>query len=246
MPGGDIAGRIDHTLLRPESTAADIDRLCNEVGVHRFAAVCVNPMWTARCAGRLGGGGGGVSVATVVGFPLGANLTAIKVAEAAQAVRDGATELDMVAALGHLRAGDWRYVREEIEAVIRAAGVPVKVIIESAVLTPDEIVRASAVARDAGARFVKTSTGFHPAGGATTEAVALIRRTVGEAIGVKASGGIRDCATALRMLAAGATRIGTSNGARIASCLGRAPLPSTVAALHALAERHQEVCTAAS
>jgi deoxyribose-phosphate aldolase len=242
VPAHDIAGVIDHTLLRPEATAVDIDRLCDEARVHRFAAVCVNPVWVARCAARLAGSG--VAVASVIGFPLGATVPAIKAAEGAQAVRDGATELDLAATLGHLRAGDWRRVHDDIEAVVRAAGVPVKVIIESAALSPDQIVRASAVARDAGARFVKTSTGFHPAGGATIEAVELIRRTVGEGMGVKASGGIRDCATALRMLAAGATRIGTSSGARIAGCLGREPLPRTASELQALAERHLAACTA--
>jgi deoxyribose-phosphate aldolase len=242
VPARDIAGWIDQTLLRPGATAGDIDRLCDEARVHRFAAVCVNPVWVARCAARLAGCG--VGVAAVVGFPLGANVPSVKAAEATQAVGDGATELDMVAALGHLRAGDWRWVQADIELVVRAAGVPVKVIIESAALAPDEIVRASVIARDAGARFVKTSTGFHPAGGATIEAVELIRRTVGDGMGVKASGGIRDCATALRLLAAGATRLGTSSGVRIASCLGREPMPRAANELHALAERHVAVCMA--
>jgi deoxyribose-phosphate aldolase len=243
VPVRDIPRWIDHTLLRPEATAGEIDRLCDEALAHRFVSVCVNPVWTARCAARLAGSG--VAVASVVGFPLGAGVPSIKAAEAARAVRDGAAELDMVAALGHLRGGDWGYVADDIDAVVRAAGVPVKVIIESALLTPEEIVRASAIARDAGARFVKTSTGFHPAGGATTEAVELIRRTVGETMGVKAAGGVRDCATALRMIAAGATRIGTSSGVRIAGCLGRVPLPVARSELLALAERHHTECTAA-
>jgi deoxyribose-phosphate aldolase len=219
-----IAAYIDHTLLRAEATAAEIDRLCDEALAHRFAAVCVNGAWTARCAARLAGSG--VAVAPVVGFPLGASTTATKAFEAREARADGAGELDMVAALGQLKGADWRYVHDDIAAVVAAAaGAPVKVIIESAALTPVEIIRASAIAIEAGAAFVKTSTGFHPAGGASAEAVALMRLVVGDRLGVKASGGVRDCATALRMIASGATRIGTSSGVAMAECLGTGPLP---------------------
>jgi deoxyribose-phosphate aldolase len=222
--GARIAEFIDHTLLKAETTAAEIDQLCAEALEHEFAAVCVNPVWVPRCAGRLKGSP--VALATVVGFPLGANQSEIKAAEAALAIRQGATEIDMVAAVGHIKGGDWNHVADDIAAVVRAAGgTLVKVIIESAHLTPVEIIKASALAREAGAQYVKTSTGFHPAGGASAEAVALMRLVVGDSMGVKASGGVRDCATALRMIANGATRIGTSSGVAMAQCLGRGPLP---------------------
>lgn len=237
--GRRIADYIDHTLLSAEATRAGIDRLCDEALRHGVAAVCVNPVWIAHAAHRLGGSG--IAVAAVVGFPLGATVPAIKAAEARRAVDDGATELDMVAAIGHLKGGEWGYVRDDIAAVVTAAPPAlVKVIIESAILTPDEIVRACASAREAGAQYVKTSTGVHPSGGATVEAVTLMRRTVGEALGVKASGGVRDCATALTMIASGATRLGTSNGARIAACLG--PEPVSEDDLMAVAARHAADC----
>jgi deoxyribose-phosphate aldolase len=219
-----IADLIDHTLLKPEATAREVERLCAEAREHRFATVCVNPVWVSRCRASLDGTG--VKVATVVGFPLGANATVIKVAEAERAIADGADELDVVAPIGAMKGGDWAAVARDIEAVVvAAAGRLVKVIIESALLEPVEIIRASAAVRDAGAQYVKTSTGFHSAGGATPEAVALMRLTVGDALGVKASGGIRDCATALRMIAAGATRIGTSAGVAMAGCVGPGPRP---------------------
>ena len=219
-----IAEFIDHTLLKAETTSAEIDQLCAEAVEHEFAAVCVNPVWVPRCAQRLKGSR--VALATVVGFPLGANQSEIKAAEAALAVRQGATEIDMVAALGHIKSGDWDHVAHDIATVVRGAGgTLVKVIIESAHLTPVEIIKASALAREAGAQYVKTSTGFHVAGGASAEAVALMRLVVGDAMGVKASGGVRDCATALRMIANGATRIGTSSGVAMAQCLGKGPLP---------------------
>lgn len=242
-PAASIASCIDHTLLRAEATGREIDRLCDEAREWGFAAVCVNPVWVVRCAERLAGSG--VAVCSVVAFPLGAATTGIKVAEAEQAVRDGAGELDMVAALGHVKGGDWRHVHDDVAAVVRAAGgALVKVIIESAILTPAEIATVSAVARDAGARFVKTSTGFHRAGGATTEAVAAIRRALGEGARVKASGGVRDCPTALRMLAHGATRIGTSSGVAIARCLGTMPLPAAAEERLALARDHAVSCRA--
>jgi len=234
-----IAEFIDHTLLKAETTGADIDQLCSEALEHEFAAVCVNPVWVPRCAERLRGSR--VAVATVVGFPLGANQSDIKAAETSLAVRQGATEIDMVAAVGHIKGGDWNHVADDIAAVVRvAAGRLVKVIIESAHLTPVEIIKASALAREAGAHYVKTSTGFHAAGGATAEAVALMRLVVGDAMGVKASGGVRDCATALRMIANGATRIGTSSGVAMAQCLGRGPLP--MRELLASPHLHQERC----
>ena len=219
-----IADFIDHTLLKAEATRAEVEKLCAEAATHRFAAVCVNPVWVPLCAERLRGTS--VQVATVVGFPLGANQPEIKSAETARAVQDGAHEIDMVAAIGRIKSGDWKHVADDVAAVVRAAGGKlVKVIIESAVLTPTEIIKASALAREAGAHYVKTSTGFHAAGGATAEAVTLMRLAVGDALGVKASGGVRDCAAAIRMIASGATRIGTSGGVSMAECLGSGPVP---------------------
>ena len=235
-----IAEFIDHTMLKAETTQAEIDQLCAEAVEHEFAAVCVNPVWVPRCANRLEGSR--VALATVVGFPLGANQSEIKASEAALAIRQGATEIDMVAAVGHIKSGDWHHVADDIGAVVRAAnGTLVKVIIESAHLTPVEIIKASAIAREAGAHYVKTSTGFHAAGGASAEAVALMRLVVGDSLGVKASGGVRDCATALRMIANGATRIGTSSGVAMAACLGRGPLP--MRELLASPETHAGHCT---
>ena len=232
-----IADFIDHTLLKPEATRSEVEKLCSEATTHRFAAVCVNPVWVPLCAERLRGSQ--VKVATVIGFPLGANQPEIKAAETARAVQDGAREIDMVAALGRIKSGDWGHVADDIAAVVRAAsGNLVKVIIESALLTPTEIIKASALAKESGAQYVKTSTGFHAAGGATAEAVTLMRLAVGDALGVKASGGVRDCAAALRMIASGATRIGTSGGVSMAECLGSGPLPlrellTTTAGAHA-------------
>lgn len=235
-----IAEFIDHTLLKAEATRADIETLCEEALEQEFAAVCVNPVWVPLCATKLKGSR--VAVATVVGFPLGANQSEIKAAEAALAIRQGATEIDMVAAVGHIKGGDWNHVADDIGAVVRAAaGTLVKVIIESAHLTPVEIIKASAIAREAGAQYVKTSTGFHPAGGASAEAVALMRLVVGDTMGVKASGGVRDCATALRMIANGATRIGTSSGVAMAECLGRGPLP--MRELLASPQMHADRCS---
>ncbi|MFN8571162.1 MAG: deoxyribose-phosphate aldolase [Gemmatimonadaceae bacterium] len=234
-----IADFIDHTLLKAEATRADIDTLCDEAREHHFATVCVNPVWVRRCVERLAGSE--VGIATVVGFPLGASATESKRAEAALAVRDGATEIDMVAAIGHIKCGDWRHVGDDIAAVVAGAGGRlVKVIIESAALTPVEIIKASALAKECGAHYVKTSTGFHAAGGASVEAVALMRLVVGDALGVKASGGVRDCASALRMLANGATRIGTSSGVAMAKCLGAGPRPWRE--LLSMADAHEGAC----
>jgi len=205
-----LAARIDHTLLRPEATPGDIERLCEEALRYGCAAVCVNPIYVARAAARLAGTP--VKVATVVGFPLGASLTAVKVAEAALAISQGAREIDMVLPVGLLKAGEIEAVRADLQAVAavcRAAGALCKVILETALLTAEEKVLAARLAVEAGADFVKTSTGFGP-GGATVEDVALLRRTVGPSIGVKAAGGIRTAEQAIAMLEAGADRLGTS------------------------------------
>lgn len=203
---------VDHTLLRPEATAGDIARLCDEALRFRFGAVCVNGAWIRECVLRLDGAP--VKVASVIGFPLGAASTAAKAAEAELAVGDGASELDMVIALGQARAGNWTAVEEDLGRVVEAAGgAPVKAIVESALLSPSELEQACRVALRSGARFVKTSTGFHSAGGATVAAVAAMRRVAGTAMGVKASGGIRRPEDALQMLAAGADRIGSSAAA---------------------------------
>ncbi len=207
---GEIGSYIDYTLLKPEATQSDIERLCDEAVQRRLAAVCVNGAWVGLCAQRVLGRG--PAVAAVVGFPLGAMSGPAKAAEASIAVADGATELDMVSALGPAKQGEWDLVADDVALVVVAArGATVKVIIESAILTPEEIVRACQAVQAGGAQFVKTSTGFHPAGGATVEAVALMRRTVGPHFGVKASGGIRGKDALRAMIAAGANRIGLSN-----------------------------------
>ncbi len=234
-----IADYVDHTLLKSETTRSQIEELCDEAAEHRFAAVCVNGAWVPLCRKRLAGSG--VKVATVVGFPLGATTSASKAAEARHLVEMGADELDMVAAVGHIHDSDWDYVEDDVRAVVEASKArTVKVILETATLEPLQVVKASALAMEAGAHFVKTSTGFHSSGGATAEAVALMRLTVGDALGVKAAGGIRDCATALRMIAAGASRIGTSSGVKFVSCMGVGPLP--LAELLASPERHEAMC----
>jgi len=212
----DLARMIDHTLLKPEATAGQIARLCAEARVYRFASACVNPPYVRYCAELLKDAPD-VAVCTVIGFPLGAHTPPAKAFEALQAIADGATELDMVINIGAVKSGDWVLVREDVARVVevtQAGGALCKVILETALLTDDEKVRASEICREAGADFVKTSTGFGP-GGATAEDVALLRRTVGPEMGVKASGGIRTYADAQRMIAAGATRIGTSAGVQI-------------------------------
>ncbi len=215
--GGDnnVASAIDHTLLKPDATATDIDTLCREAAEWRFATVCVNPTWVARAAGRLRGTG--VGVCSVVGFPLGATTPDVKQYEARRAIFDGATEIDMVLNVGALKSGDVRTVTDDIRAVVGACaerGVTSKVILETALLTDEEKVTACTLAKAAGADFVKTSTGFGP-GGATAGDVALMRRVVGAEMGVKASGGVRDLQQVKAMVAAGATRIGASAGVRI-------------------------------
>lgn len=209
-----LAPRIDHTLLKPEATAADIRRLCAEAREHGFAAVCVNGARVALAAERLAGSA--VKVAAVAGFPLGAMTTAAKAREVEDLVRLGAHEVDVVLPVGHLKEGDDGYVQRDIAAVVQAAaGRPVKVILETCLLTDDEKVRACRLCVEAGAAFVKTSTGFNRAG-ATVADVALMKRTVGDACQVKAAGGIRDAATAQALIAAGAARLGTSSGVLIA------------------------------
>jgi len=211
----DLARYIDHTLLRPDATANDVDRLCEEARAYGFAAVCVNPTWVKRCAQNLRGSQ--VRVASVVGFPFGATTTEVKALEARRAIRDGAREIDMVINVGALRSGDHELVRRDIEKVAdacREAGATSKVIIETALLSDEEKVVASHLAKLAKADFVKTSTGY-AAGGATAHDVLLMRETVGPKLGVKASGGIRSAEDAREMIAAGATRIGASASVQI-------------------------------
>lgn len=212
-PPSDLAGAIDHTLLKPDARREELERLCDEAARYKFASVCVNPSWVRLCKTLLSGTG--VKVATVIGFPLGATSTAAKEAEAHEAVAAGADELDMVINVGALKGGDLSRVLDDIKAVVRAAqGRVVKVILETALLTDEEKVKACELSRDAGAQFVKTSTGFGP-GGATVHDVELMRRVVGPHLGVKASGGVRDHETAARMVAAGASRLGTSSSIAI-------------------------------
>lgn len=201
---------IDHTLLKPEAGFEDIITLCREAEEHSFAAVCVNPCYIDLCAHLLKGTG--VKVATVLGFPLGATLTGVKVFEAREAVIRKANELDMVINIGAARAGRWDFVEAEIKEVVGAAdGAVVKVIVETAYLTGDEKLKACEAVLAGGAHYIKTSTGFGP-GGATADDIKLFKSIVGDRIGIKASGGIRSREQAENMIAAGATRIGTSNG----------------------------------
>jgi deoxyribose-phosphate aldolase len=213
MTDHDLARTIDHTVLEADATADRIERLCDEARRHGFAAVCVNPCWVSLCVRLLQGSP--VAVCTVVGFPLGANESATKADEARRAIAAGATEVDMVLNLGALKAGDHVAVQADIAAVRAAsAGATLKVILECALLTDAEKADACRLAVDAGADFVKTSTGF-ASGGATVADVMLMRAVVGPQCGVKAAGGIRDRAAALAMLAAGADRLGTSSGVAI-------------------------------
>ena len=208
-----IASMIDHTLLKPEATPAQVEKLCAEAAEYHFASVCVNPVYIPLAARLLDGTG--VKVCCVVGFPLGAIAPEQKAAEAASCAAMGAEELDMVIHVGAAKAGDWALVQRDIEGVVKAAaGRTVKVIIETCLLTDEEKVKACEAAKAAGAHFVKTSTGFST-GGATTHDIALMRKTVGPEMGVKASGGIRDYATAMAMIEAGANRIGASAGIEI-------------------------------
>ncbi len=227
-----LAQFIDHTLLKPEATEAQIRAVCEEAAQYGFASVCVNPTWVALATELLAESP--VRVCSVVGFPLGATLTNVKAYEARQVVSQGAREVDMVINVGRLKSGQDDLVREDIARVVKAARkespdepVTVKVIIETALLTRDEKIRACELAMAADADFVKTSTGFN-GGGATIEDVALMRRVVGEKLGVKAAGGIRTLKDAMAMLAAGANRLGASAGVKIVQeALSQQPEGST-------------------
>ena len=210
-----LAGLIDHTLLKADATENEIVKLCQEAAEWKFASVCVNPTWVALSASKLRGSG--VMVCTVVGFPLGATTPDVKQFEARRAIFDGASEIDMVINVGALKSGDVKTVTDDIRGVVsacHAANVTSKVIIETALLTDEEKITACTLSKAAGADFVKTSTGFGP-GGATAADVALMRRIVGDEMGVKASGGVKDLEQMKAMVAAGATRIGASAGVRI-------------------------------
>jgi deoxyribose-phosphate aldolase len=209
-----LASLIDHTLLKPDASRDDVERLCREAAQFCFASVCVNPNWVPLCAQLLRGTG--VKVCTVIGFPLGAHLPDVKAYEARRAVEQGAGEVDMVINVGALKSRDYALVEQDIRGVVQAVGrdTVVKVILETSLLTRDEKVMGSSLAKAAGADFVKTSTGF-AGGGATVEDVRLMRETVGPDIGVKASGGIRTPEEARAMVEAGASRIGASASVKI-------------------------------
>jgi deoxyribose-phosphate aldolase len=210
-----LTSMIDHTLLRPEATTAQIEQLCVEARRFGFASVCVNPTHVRLCTRLLQGSP--VRVCTVVGFPLGASLPEVKAYETRQAIRDGATEIDMVVNIGALKDKNADLVARDISAVVNtahASGALVKVIIEAALLTDEEKIAACRLAKAAGAEYVKTSTGFGP-GGATVQDVVLMRQTVGPEMGVKAAGGIRTLADAEKMVEAGATRLGASASVKI-------------------------------
>jgi deoxyribose-phosphate aldolase len=217
MSPKELASRIDHTILKPEATPAMIDRVCDEALEHEFAAVCVNPVWVARCRERLLGSP--VLVASVIGFPLGASLTAVKEEETRRAIDHGATEIDMVIRIGDLIAGNTSIVRDDIAAVAHVVHTAsprhvLKVILETAALTTEQAVAGCRCVAEAEADYAKTSTGFHPAGGATVDTVRLLHRHCAP-IKVKAAGGIRDLATAKAMLEAGASRLGCSASVKI-------------------------------
>jgi deoxyribose-phosphate aldolase len=225
-PAG-VASMIDHTLLKPEATRANIEELCREAAQFKFATVCVNPTWVALAAKLLAGSG--VRVCSVVGFPLGATTADVKGYETRRAIFDGAREIDMVINVGALKSGDLARVECDIETVTTACrdgGALSKVIIEAALLTDDEKITACTLAKAAGADYVKTSTGF-ASGGATAADVALMRRVVGSEMGVKAAGGVRDLEGMKAMIAAGATRVGASAGVKIVQqARGETPVTS--------------------
>jgi len=215
-----IAALIDHTLLRPEATDADIRKICQEARMYGFASVCVNPYWVPVVAAELTGSA--VKVCTVIGFPLGASSEGTKIVETVNALQAGAQEIDMVINIGELRGGNLRAVGDEIGTVVARAHLHraiVKVILETALLDDEQKIVACRLSKEAGAEFVKTSTGF-AAHGATVEDVALMRKAVGAEMGVKASGGIRTLEDLKKMVAAGATRIGTSAGVKIVEAAG--------------------------
>lgn len=208
-----ISKYIDHTLLKPQATKADLAKLCTEAMEYDFKAVCVNPCNVAYCAELLGNSN--VKLASVVGFPLGASIPSIKSAETLMAIEDGANEIDMVINIGALKDKKYDLVEADIKAVVQSAeGNTVKVIIETCLLTNKEKIKACELAKAAGAHFVKTSTGFST-GGATVDDVKLMKKTVGDDLEVKASGGVRSYEDAMAMIEAGATRIGTSSGVAI-------------------------------
>jgi len=213
----DLAGLIDHTMLKPDATVSEIEKLCAEAKKYGFASVCINPCYVPLCAKLLKGTE--VKVCTVIGFPLGATSTAAKAFETEQAIRDGAQELDMVMNIGMLKSGEYEYVENDIFAVVSTSKryrLLTKVILETGLLTDEEKIKACILAKRAGADFVKTSTGFGK-GGATVGDIALMRRVVGSAMGVKASGGVRSREDALALVASGADRIGASASVKIVS-----------------------------
>ncbi len=214
-----IAKMIDHTILKPNVTDADVIKVCDEAKEYGFFSVCVNPYFVPLVAKELKGTD--VKVTSVIGFPLGANTTEMKAFEAKKAVEDGANEIDMVINVSALKDQKYDLVKTDIAAVVEAikGKAILKVILETCLLTKDEIVKASELSKEAGAQFIKTSTGFST-GGATAEDVALMKKTVGDALEVKASGGVRDFATAKAMVDAGATRIGASASVEIATNSG--------------------------
>ena len=205
---------IDHTLLKPEATEGEIKALCEEAAEFDFMSVCIQPYWVKKAAAFLNDTN--VKVCTVIGFPLGANTTEVKVFEAKEAVQNGADEIDMVINIGALKDGDYETVKQEIDSIAQAikGQAILKVIIETALLTDEEKIKASELTREAGAEFVKTSTGFST-GGATLADVKLMRETVGPTVGVKASGGVRSYDDAMAFIEAGATRLGASSGKKI-------------------------------
>ena len=213
ITGRMVGDMIDHTLLKADATREQILKVCAEARQYKFASVCVNPTWVATVAGELQGSG--VKTCTVIGFPLGATTSFAKAAETRDAIANGADEVDMVINIGALKAGEDRLVEDDVRAVVQAAGGRlVKCIIEAAMLSDEEVVRACQLAVKGGIDFVKTSTGFGP-GGATVHHVALMRKTVGDKIGVKASGGIHDFPSAVALIEAGANRIGASASIKI-------------------------------
>lgn len=212
MNSVELAQYIDHTALTAEKNEQAILKLCDEAIEHGFYSVCINSGYIPLAKAKLTGTN--VKICTVVGFPLGANLTSVKAFETQEAIKAGANEIDMVINVGWIKSQKWEAVKQDIQAVFDAcAGVPLKVILETCLLSKEEIIQACEICKEIGVAFVKTSTGFNQ-GGATVEDVALMKQTVGN-IGVKASGGVRDTATALAMINAGATRIGASAGIAI-------------------------------
>lgn len=212
----ELSKYIDHTLLKADATQEQIEKLCQEAAEYKFKSVCINPAYVSLASELLKESDS--LVCTVIGFPLGANTTAVKVFEAQQAVKDGADEIDMVINISKAKDGDWDYVLKDIQEVVQAvdASITTKVIIETALLTKEEIAKASQVVKESGADFVKTSTGFST-GGATVEDVKLMREAVGPDFDIKASGGVSNYDEAIEMIEAGATRIGASKGIAIVS-----------------------------